>query len=117
MLPRMKEQVQSTKVLENYPTTLKPVEVPAPYHVENGKMVLKPATSKLWGIASWCCLVSVSLFCKIFLKLCTSSTTVYNEESFLELLMDPKRTRPILTVSNHTSTIDDPLIWGSLPLR
>ncbi|CAJ0757799.1 13883_t:CDS:2 [Entrophospora sp. SA101] len=70
-------------------TTIKSVNVPLPYFVKNGKMLLTPATNRLWMLA----------------------------KPFLKLLMDPKRTRPILTVANHLSTVDDPLIWGSLPFK
>nr|CAG8495257.1 11487_t:CDS:2 [Entrophospora candida] len=98
-------------------TTIKSVNVPLPYFVKNGKMLLTPATNRLWMLASWCAICSCVLICKFFLKFCNSSTTVFNKEPFLKLLMDPKRTRPILTVANHLSTIDDPLIWGSLPFK
>ncbi|KAF8983874.1 hypothetical protein BGZ46_009331 [Entomortierella lignicola] len=44
-------------------------------------------------------------------------TKVYNMNTFLKVLYDPNRTRPILTVTNHTSTADDPLLWGALPWK
>ncbi|CAG8624284.1 10014_t:CDS:2 [Funneliformis mosseae] len=101
-----------------YPiTNLKPVKVPLPYYVDRGKMILRPETRRFWKFASWYAIASCAIICKVFLKFCTSSTTVYNKEPFLKVLMDPNRTRPILTVANHLSTVDDPLLWGSLPFR
>ncbi|KAG0305746.1 hypothetical protein BGZ98_003636 [Dissophora globulifera] len=44
-------------------------------------------------------------------------TGVHNMNPFLKILYDPHRTRPILTVTNHTSTADDPLLWGALPWK
>lgn len=106
MAPRLEEEI-SAKVLdaedqfplpleEPYPTTNKPVKVPLPYYVDGGKMILKPSTNRFWNFASWCAITSCVFICKFFLNFC-SSTTVYNKEPFLKELMDPKRTRPILT--------------------
>ncbi|RIA95575.1 Telomere length regulator taz1 [Glomus cerebriforme] len=129
MAPRLEEQEQlvSAKVLdaedqfappleEPYPIINKPVKVPLPFYVDGGKMILKSSNNRFWNFASWCAVTSCVLICKLFLNFCTS-TTVYNKEPFLKELMDPNRTRPILTVANHLSTVDDPLIWGSLPIR
>ncbi|KAJ1719967.1 Lyso-phosphatidylcholine acyltransferase, partial [Coemansia biformis] len=32
-------------------------------------------------------------------------------------VLEAERTRPVITVANHESTIDDPLIWGIMPWR
>ncbi|CAG8536118.1 4999_t:CDS:2 [Diversispora eburnea] len=101
------KDIPSIKVLENdkiYKITLKQIEIPAPYYVEHGKMILRPTNNRLWRIVSWCCLTFSAILSKLFLKFC-SSTIIYSKEPFLEVLMDPKRIRPILTVSNHLSTI------------
>ncbi|KAI9248625.1 Phospholipid/glycerol acyltransferase, partial [Sporodiniella umbellata] len=37
--------------------------------------------------------------------------------SFLHLLQDTQRIRGVITVSNHKSTLDDPFLWGVLPIR
>ena len=54
----------------------------------------------------------LNIFCK---------TEVHNLPAFLSILesrRDPQsRTRGLITVSNHISVLDDPLIWGVLPLR
>ncbi|KAF0517733.1 acyltransferase-domain-containing protein [Gigaspora margarita] len=76
------------KMKEPY-STFKPVEVPLPYYVDHGKMILKTGTKPLWNFA----------------------------KPFIKTLMDPNRTRPILTVANHLSTLDDPLLWGSIPFK
>ncbi|KAJ1695064.1 hypothetical protein LUZ63_011762 [Rhynchospora breviuscula] len=39
-------------------------------------------------------------------------TTVYNSETLLRLVSSRPRGTPLLTVSNHMSTLDDPLMWG-----
>ncbi|KAF9988505.1 hypothetical protein BGZ75_009279 [Mortierella antarctica] len=44
-------------------------------------------------------------------------TGIHNMNPFLKILYDPHRTRPILTVTNHSSTADDPLLWGALPWK
>ncbi|RIB08886.1 Tafazzin-like protein [Gigaspora rosea] len=80
-------------------------------------MILKTGTKPLWNFASWFIITSTVLVSKFFLKFCTSSYNVYNQEPFIKTLMDPNRTRPILTVANHLSTLDDPLLWGSIPFK
>ncbi|CAG8579508.1 4007_t:CDS:2 [Paraglomus brasilianum] len=96
------------------------VKVPKPYYLENNnprRMLLnRVAGARLWNLASWCTSVSCVVIAKFFLKFCTKSAVVHNEEPFVRVLVDPNRTRPILTVANHCSTVDDPLLWGSLPL-
>ncbi|KAL8773809.1 MAG: hypothetical protein Q9194_004221 [Teloschistes cf. exilis] len=48
-------------------------------------------------------------------------TEVHGLDKFLETLdrrKDPEsRERGLITVSNHTCVIDDPLIWGVLPFK
>jgi len=118
MAPRMEDEAPLPEILEQeqpFGSSLESVSIPPPYYVDRGKMLLKPAGSRLWSFASWCAIASCALLTKFFLTFCTKSTTVYNKEPFLKVLMDPKRTRPILTVANHLSTLDDPLLWGTLP--
>lgn len=53
---------------------------------------------------------------KLFLKLFTR-LTVNNLPRLLEAIHKRPVGKPLLTVSNHTSTVDDPLMWGILPWR
>ncbi|KAJ5633726.1 hypothetical protein N7528_001568 [Penicillium herquei] len=65
----------------------------------------------MWGVAG---------LCRAFLSgLCHAE--VHGGEAFTELLdsrLDPsQRTKGLITVSNHISVMDDPLVWGLLPAR
>lgn len=60
---------------------------------------------------------TVGLSCKAFLHFLTRKVTLRNREAFLDTLYDPERKRPIITVANHASTFDDPLLWSVLPAR
>lgn len=58
----------------------------------------------------------VGLACKAFLRLCTR-TEIQNLPTLLRAISERPPGTPLLTVSNHTSTLDDPLLWGILPTR
>ncbi|KAF9578911.1 hypothetical protein BGW38_005062, partial [Lunasporangiospora selenospora] len=72
--------------------------------------------SKFWKFTSSVVMSGVGAVSKTFLTF-GSYSGVYNLNPFLNILCDPQRTRPILTVTNHTSTADDPLLWGVLPWK
>jgi monolysocardiolipin acyltransferase len=61
----------------------------------------------------------VHFLCRGFLKL-LNKTEVNNLDPFLDLLKSradfKSRRKGLVTVSNHISVMDDPLIWGVLPL-
>ncbi|KAF2001493.1 hypothetical protein P154DRAFT_521580 [Amniculicola lignicola CBS 123094] len=65
-------------------------------------------------------MTAVAALCRGFL-LGLSTTEFTGLDGFLEVLdkrEDPAtRERGLLTVSNHVCVLDDPLIWGALPLR
>ncbi|KAF9320785.1 hypothetical protein BG003_004772 [Podila horticola] len=61
-------------------------------------------------------IASVAVISKTFMTF-GAQTNVHNINPFLDVLCDPKRTRSILTVTNHASTVDDPLLWGTLPWK
>ena len=75
--------------------------------------------SLLWRASSWQTLLGVHFLCRGFLTL-FNKTEVHGLPRFLDLLKsraDYKfRRRGLVTVSNHISVLDDPLIWGVLPL-
>lgn len=41
-----------------------------------------------------------------------NSTTVHNADTLLHLVRSRPNGLPLITVSNHMSTLDDPLLWG-----
>ncbi|KOC13428.1 tafazzin [Aspergillus flavus AF70] len=73
-----------------------------------------------WRAMSSATIFGVAALCRSFLYT-LSRPEVNGLESFLELLdsrSDPsQRKRGLLTVSNHISVMDDPIMWGFLPLR
>ncbi|ETN39075.1 uncharacterized protein HMPREF1541_05297 [Cyphellophora europaea CBS 101466] len=74
--------------------------------------------SLVWRSASYQTLLTVATLCRGFL-FGLNKTEVHGLPRFLELLKsraDPStRQRGLVTVSNHVSVMDDPLIWGVLP--
>jgi monolysocardiolipin acyltransferase len=57
---------------------------------------------------------TTGLACYAFAHLFTN-TVVHNRETLLWVLDEHyKHNRPIITISNHTSTLDDPLLWGAM---
>lgn len=87
---------------------------PPQYLYTNGEQ-----PSFVWRGASYQTMLAVSTLCRIFL-FGLNKTQVNGLPRFLDLLKsrsDHKtRRRGLLTVSNHISVMDDPLIWGVLPL-
>ncbi|KAF9691776.1 hypothetical protein EKO04_010363 [Ascochyta lentis] len=76
------------------------------------------APSAPWRAASMFTMGAVGLLCKGFLSL--NSIETHGMERFLRLLderREPReRERGLITVSNHISVMDDPILWGILPL-
>ncbi|KAL1972759.1 hypothetical protein VTN31DRAFT_7173 [Thermomyces dupontii] len=76
--------------------------------------------STWWRAASSMTMWQVGALCRGFL-LGFCKLEVNGLDRFLELLesrRDPSKcTRGLLTVSNHISVLDDPLMWGALPVR
>ena len=61
-------------------------------------------------------IISVAELSRLWLRFVSSELKIKNHEIFLETLKNRPR-GPLLTVSNHISTLDDPLIWGALLSR
>ncbi|KUL91904.1 hypothetical protein ZTR_01453 [Talaromyces verruculosus] len=76
--------------------------------------------SAWWRACSSMTMFEIGALCRGFL-LGLSKLEVNGLERFTELLdsrRDPsKRTRGLITVSNHISVMDDPLMWGALPFK
>ncbi|GFF66833.1 phosphate acyltransferase [Aspergillus lentulus] len=73
-----------------------------------------------WRALSATTIFGVAALCRSFLFMC-SRPEINGLDSFLELLESrqdrSRRTRGLLTVSNHISVMDDPIMWGAIPLR
>ncbi|ORY15130.1 hypothetical protein BCR34DRAFT_622985 [Clohesyomyces aquaticus] len=79
-----------------------------------------PAPSPQWRGASIFTMGAVGVLCRGFLY-GLSKTESPGLQQFLELLDEREdvegRQRGLITVSNHVSVLDDPVIWGVLPFR
>ncbi|KAF2144237.1 uncharacterized protein K452DRAFT_223839 [Aplosporella prunicola CBS 121167] len=77
------------------------------------------APSAAWRAGSVATMGFIGLLCRGFL-LGFSNLEVNGLEKFLALLDKRKdvegRQRGLVTVSNHVSVLDDPMIWGALPV-
>uniref|UniRef100_A0A803NCD7 Tafazzin family protein n=1 Tax=Chenopodium quinoa TaxID=63459 RepID=A0A803NCD7_CHEQI len=67
--------------------------------------------SHLYGIPRRLIITSVGAFAKAVVTL-FNTTTVHNGDNRLHLVRSRPPGVPLLTVSNHMSTLDDPLMWG-----
>ncbi|KAJ5156657.1 hypothetical protein N7492_009460 [Penicillium capsulatum] len=69
------------------------------------------SNTTMWGVAG---------LCRAFLST-LNNAKVHGFEEFTELLDSrqdvSQRSKGLITVSNHISVMDDPLIWGLLPVR
>ncbi|EAS34340.3 monolysocardiolipin acyltransferase [Coccidioides immitis RS] len=76
--------------------------------------------SSFWRFCSSLTMFQVAALCRGFLYT-FNTTEVHGQEAFLKLLDERRdhtsRTRGLITVSNHISVMDDPLMWGTIPLH
>ena len=72
----------------------------------------------VWRIGSRFVVPAVGIFSKIWTDFMNKSN-IYNHHVFLDTLSKhynaaKNKKKPLITISNHSSCMDDPLIWGSL---
>ncbi|KAF2448993.1 hypothetical protein P171DRAFT_352541 [Karstenula rhodostoma CBS 690.94] len=76
------------------------------------------APSAPWRAGSSFVMGAVGLLCRGFLMM--SKTETHGLEKFVKLMEEREdvegRERGLITVSNHVSVLDDPMIWGIMPL-
>ncbi|XP_010928754.1 N-acylphosphatidylethanolamine synthase isoform X1 [Elaeis guineensis] len=65
----------------------------------------------LGGVPRALVFMAVGAFAKVVTSL-LNSTSVHNAETLIRLVRFRPPGRPLITVSNHMSTLDDPLMWG-----
>ncbi|CAO3572337.1 unnamed protein product [Mortierella alpina] len=85
-------------------------------HIHDFYSIYNPSEKGLWSCMSTLVMCGVAAVSKTFMTF-GAYTGIHNMNPFLKILYDPHRTRPILTVTNHASTADDPLLWGALPWK
>ncbi|OLY83102.1 Tafazzin-like protein [Smittium mucronatum] len=68
-----------------------------------------------WYPFSKAVISSTSFASSVFLKSVFKDIHITGVDQFAKILKDESRVASIITYSNHISTFDDPLLWGSLP--
>lgn len=66
-----------------------------------------------WYTRSFLVLSTACTLSKIFLQRFTS-TRLVNEQTLYDLVEDRDAEKPLITLANHHSCLDDPVIWGML---
>ncbi|ORZ22219.1 acyltransferase-domain-containing protein [Absidia repens] len=72
--------------------------------------------SPLWRAGNTLVIGSIGIISK-FVMSCLETTKVYHMDRFLSIVHDDQRQRGIITVSNHMSVWDDPVLWGVFPMK
>ncbi|XP_020705044.1 N-acylphosphatidylethanolamine synthase isoform X2 [Dendrobium catenatum] len=88
-----------------------PTEVAAGTKSATSLMRWAGKVDHLGGIPRALVITAVGAFAKLFTSF-LNSTHVYNAETLHHLVHSRSPGRPLITVSNHMSTLDDPLMWG-----
>ncbi|CDH56966.1 tafazzin homolog [Lichtheimia corymbifera JMRC:FSU:9682] len=70
----------------------------------------------LWRAGSTLVVGGVGMVSKVVLKY-LEYTRVYNLDKFMAIVDQEHRDRALITVSNHESVWDDPVLWGVLPVE
>ena len=69
--------------------------------------------SKVWIMSSRIIVAAVGTSCKIWMGW-LNTYRIHNHERLLQSVYHRDRDRGLVTISNHESCIDDPLLWGAL---
>jgi len=77
---------------------------------------LSIARSIAWKLGSFSALFACGLLSKFWLKV-LNKTEVHGYEKWIKLVEKRGPGKALLTLCNHTSNIDDPLVFGILPMR
>ncbi|KAI1911971.1 Lyso-phosphatidylcholine acyltransferase [Ophidiomyces ophidiicola] len=76
--------------------------------------------SSFWRFCSSMTMFQVAALCRGFLY-ALNTTEIHGQDAFLQLLEERRdhtsRKRGLITVSNHISVMDDPIMWGTIPLH
>ncbi|KAG9455546.1 hypothetical protein H6P81_000054 [Aristolochia fimbriata] len=67
--------------------------------------------SHLGGVPRKLVFMAVGAFARTVTSL-LNSTSVHNSETLIRFVRDRPKGMPLITVSNHMSTLDDPLMWS-----
>ncbi|KAK6041643.1 hypothetical protein COOONC_20851, partial [Cooperia oncophora] len=70
--------------------------------------------SSFYNMMSYFTLGSVATVSKLLFIRVANELVVHNKERFMNIWMD--KSRPLITISNHRSNMDDPLMWSKLIL-
>uniref|UniRef100_W6NLA5 Tafazzin family protein n=1 Tax=Haemonchus contortus TaxID=6289 RepID=W6NLA5_HAECO len=71
--------------------------------------------SPYYNTASYLTIGAVATVAKFLFIRAANELVVHNKERFMNLWMD--RSRPLITISNHRSNLDDPLMWSFISTR
>jgi len=90
-----------------------PINIPWP-HPEGADA--EGMKGRVWRWTSNVTVFAVGSISKLWMQ-GLNTTFVYNQKTLLDLIEARETGRPLLTVCNHTTTADDPLLFGLLPFR
>lgn len=90
-----------------------PLKIPWPHPEGHSQQGVR---DHLWRWGSNFAIFTIGGLSKVWMQ-GLNTTFIYNENTLLKLVEQREEGRPLLTVCNHTSTADDPLLFGLLPWR
>ncbi|KAJ2522000.1 Lyso-phosphatidylcholine acyltransferase [Coemansia sp. RSA 2049] len=78
---------------------------------------MRDSDRKWWRPLSAAVVGGTTTLMGALVKLTFRKVVVEDLHKLTDLLDDDARGRPVVTVANHQSTMDDPVMWGLLPMR